>query len=252
MTPSDEQKTRAHVIPFVIFMGLMLLDMLASMTGFTHDHPSMPWYRRHPEYVVMLLQIIICFPMFFYWRNCYEWNVKKGYLWGILAGAIGIAFWILPTHLYTALDLGKTPDPSWYEWFGLAPRDEGFDGAIFAENPTTWWIAVILRFFRAVIVVALVEEVFWRGFLMRFLLKMDGNYWKVPFGKKNVLSYCVVTCAFTLAHAPVDWLGCLIFGTIIYFLATQTKSLFACILAHGVANLIMGFYALHFAKYGLW
>lgn len=249
---SAEQKNRAYVMPFVSFMGLMLLDWLAQVTGFKHDHPDMPWYRCHPEYVMMLLQCLVCLTMILYWKKCYEWNFSKGWILGIVVGLLGISLWILPTHLYTTLDLGGGSDPRWYKWLGLAPRDEGFDAKVFEGNTTLWWMAVIARFVRAVVVVALIEEIFWRGFLMRFLLKPDGNYWKVPFGVFHWRSYLVVTLAFTFVHDPVDWLSCIIFGSMMYWLAVKTKSLFACILAHGVANLAMGCYALSFGKFGLW
>ena len=85
-----------------------------------------------------------------------------------------------------------------------------------------------------------------------FLLDPDRDYWKVPFGKPAWISYGVVTVAFMLVHQPVDYLGALIFGSIMYWVAVSTKSLMACIVMHGVANLLMGLYALHYGKYGLW
>ena len=109
-----------------------------------------------------------------------------------------------------------------------------------------------MRFFRAVVVVALVEEIFWRGFLMRFLLNPDRDYWKVPFGKPAWISYIVVTLAFIMVHQPVDYLGALIFGSLMYWVAVRTKSLLACVVMHGVANLLMGWYAIEFGKFGLW
>jgi len=55
-----------------------------------------------------------------------------------------------------------------------------------------------------------------------------------------------------LVHAPVDWIGALIFGTFMYYVAHKSKSLTACVIMHGVANLVMGVYAMGFEKYGLW
>jgi membrane protease YdiL (CAAX protease family) len=50
----------------------------------------------------------------------------------------------------------------------------------------------------------------------------------------------------------VDYLGALIFGSLMYWVAVRTKSLLACIVMHGVANLLMGWYALETGKFGLW
>ncbi|MDB4531304.1 CAAX prenyl protease-related protein [Akkermansiaceae bacterium] len=134
---------------------------------------------------------------------------------------------------------------------GLAPRREGFDPGVF-ENPVAYWASLILRMVRAVVVVALVEEIFWRGFLMRFLLDMDGDYWKVPFGKPAKISFVVVTLVFVLAHAPIDYAGAIVYGSLTYAVAVYTKSLLACVVMHGVANATMGVYALYYDKLGLW
>ena len=85
------------------------------------------------------------------------------------------------------------------------------------------------RFVRMVVVVAFVEEIFWRGFLMRYLLDKDGDYWEQPFGKFSWLSFLVVTLLFMFAHSPSDYLGALVYGSLAYALAVKTKSLAACI-----------------------
>ena len=251
---SAETKNRAHVVPFFTFMGIMLIGDILVKMGLQLDNVDQPWYRRRPEYLMMLVQLLVCLPMFYYWRKCYQWNIKKGWLLGIVGGLVGIGIWILPTHLYTVLSLGSEggDDPSWYKWLGLAERKEGFDASIFDQQPVYYWATIFARFLRAVVLVSLVEEVFWRGFLMRFIVKPDGKYWKVPFGTFNFKSYLVVTLAFMSVHGNVDWLGAFFFGTIMYYVAVKSKSLFACILMHGVANLVMGCYAFYFGKYGLW
>ena len=74
----SEKKTRAHVIPFAVFMLIMLVGQFAGEFGLKLDNEAQAWYRRRPEYLMMLLQIVIVFPMFFYWRKFYEWNFGKG------------------------------------------------------------------------------------------------------------------------------------------------------------------------------
>ena len=87
---------------------------------------------------------------------------------------------------------------------------------------------------------------------MRFLLDMDGNYWKVPFGKPAWISFVVVTLAFVVAHAPIDYAGAVVYGSLTYAVAVWTRSLLACVVMHGVANATMGIYALSCGKFGLW
>ena len=245
-------KTRAYVVPFITFMGLILLVDLLSKFGFRLDNINEPWFRRRPEYLMMVLQMAICFPMLWYWRKSYQWGSARAWWLAIVAGLIGIAVWILPTHLYTALGLSQAELPIYYKWLGVVPRDQGFDAAIFQQEPLYFWTAITLRFVRAVVLVPIIEELFWRGFLMRFLLKPAGDYWKVPFGEFSVKSYLIVTTLFMSVHASYDWFGAFVFGSLMYYVAVKSKSLYACILMHGVANLVMGWYALTYSKYGLW
>lgn len=250
--PADFSRlNRAHILPFAVFIGLSMLLQLLIAPLIEWKHPSAPWWRQAPEQWLYPIQSLAVFALLLRFRKNYEfrWSAK-GVVAGILCGAIGIGIWLLPTTLYDRL--GLTADPEgWMKWLGIAGRKEGFDPGIFA-SPAAWWIAVVLRFFRAVVVVALMEEIFWRGFLMRFLLKPDGDYWSVPFGKPSWLSYGIVTIAFVFIHQPLDWPAAFVYGTITYALCVQSKSLGACVAMHATANLLMGLYAMAYGKYGLW
>ncbi len=163
---------------------------------------------------------------------------------------VGIGFWILPTHLYDQLGL-VGEQGGWIKWLGLAEREEGFDPGIF-KSAAGYWTSTVMRFVRAVIVVAFVEEIFWRGFVMRFCMDWEGNYWRQPFGRAHWFSYLVVTGLFVMAHAPIDWAGAFIYGSLTYILCIWSKNLGACVVMHAVANLLMGIYALKTGNLGLW
>jgi CAAX prenyl protease-like protein len=134
---------------------------------------------------------------------------------------------------------------------GVTQRDVGFDPGIF-KNPLAYWTSLSFRFFRAAVIVALVEEIFWRGFLMRFVCDWEGDYWKQPFGRATWLSYLVVTGLFMAAHAPVDYAAALIYGSLTYLLCVWSKNLGACVIMHGTANFLMGLYIMKTGHYGLW
>lgn len=241
---------RRQVIPFAIFMaGLLLLQIAGGF--FKVDLPSQPWWRRAPEYWIYPLQTIACLVVLVKWWRSYEFNWSlKWSLIGVVFGAVGIGFWILPTQLFDMLSLTRD---GWWKWFGFAPRRDGFNPSdYFVEGGTGWWISLVMRFVRAAVVVALVEEIFWRSFAMRLVIDWEGDYWKQPFGKASWLSFAVVTGLFMLAHAPVDYLGAIIYGSLTYLLCIWSKNLGACVVMHFVANLLMGLYAMNFGKYGLW
>jgi CAAX prenyl protease-like protein len=248
-----DDRTLAYVAPLVVFMvvggGLALLT--DALPAVFRDHEFLPWWRRHPEHWIYPVQTLVtggC--LLFWWRN-YELRWSTGaVLCGALTGVVGIGIWLLPTQLHEWW--GLTGEPAgWRRWLGILPRREGFDPGVLS-GPAGWWTATVARFLRAVVVVSLAEELLWRGFLMRFILRPDGDYWQVPFGTPSWRSYLVVTALVVVVHSPADYAAALVWGTLVYAVAVRTRSLLACVVMHGVANLIMGCYALAFGKYGLW
>ena len=247
---NPEGLTRAHVVPFMVFMGFMLvLQITDASIGW--DHPQAPRWRQDPAHFIYPIQTLVTLGLIvYYWKHItFNWSLK----WALVAvpfGALGIAFWLLPTMAYDWLGLtGKTTGV--LSMLGVDARAEGFDPGVF-ENPATWWSVVVLRFLRAAVVVALVEEIFWRGFIMRYVCDWEGDYWKQPFGKATWKSYLIVTGLFMIAHAPVDYAGAFVYGSLTYLLCVWSKNLGACVIMHAVANFLMGLYIMATGKYGLW
>ncbi len=251
-------KTRAYVVPFAVFMCFLVLGQFID-GAIRWEHPEAPWWRHAPEQWLYPLQAITCFVLVWVWRRWikWDWNLKES-CFGIVFGVLGILCWLLPTMVADRLpaDLHTyfgEPAWPWYEYLlGLDVRSEGFDPSIvFNEGSGVWWGALLLRFFRAVVVVALVEELFWRGYLMRLMINRDYP-WKVPFGTHSWLAYGVTTLCFILIHNPVDYLGAFVYGSLAYLLTVWRKNLGSVVVMHAVANLLLGLAAVCWGKYGLW
>ncbi|MDP3850600.1 MAG: CAAX prenyl protease-related protein [Luteolibacter sp.] len=242
--------TRAHVVPFAVFMGFMIVLQVVS-AGISWKHPDAPWWRQDPAHFIYPIQTLVTLAfLVYYWKLlAFRWS-WKWCLPAIPFGVVGIALWLLPTFLHDQLGFtGKSTGI--LNLLGVEARTDGFDPGVF-DNPAAWWAAVVFRFLRAVVVVALVEEIFWRGFLMRFVCDWEGDYWRQPFGRATWKSYLIVTGLFMLAHAPVDYAGAFAYGSLTYLLCVWSRSLGACVVMHGTANLIMGLYIMATGKYGLW
>jgi CAAX prenyl protease-like protein len=246
----DAWLTRAHVVPFAVFMAFMLLlQLLVPLMAW--DHPEAPWWRRDPAHLVYPVQTLVCLVLLWRYRRAYRFAYSlKWLLISVGFGCIGIGFWLLPTWFYDRWSLqGRTE--GWLRWLGVDGRTKGFDPHVFT-HPLAVWTAVLLRMLRAVVVVAFVEEIFWRGFLMRYINCPDGDFWREPFGRATWRSYGVVTLLFMLAHSPLDYAGAFVYGSLTWLLCIWSRSLAACVLMHGVANLTMGVFILKTGKYGLW
>lgn len=242
--------TRAHIIPFAVFMGFLLVLQLVG--GFIEwRHPDAPWWRRDPaQFIYPIQSLVVLGLLVYYWRSfTFGWSWKWS-LTGVAFGIVGIGFWLLPTAMYDWLGIEGRAG-GFLERLGVAERADGFDPGIF-EDPAAYWLSLVMRFFRAVVIVALVEEIFWRGFIMRFVLDWEGDYWKQPFGRGHWKSYLIVTALFMMAHAPVDYAGAFVYGSLTYLLCVWSKSLGACVVMHATANFTMGLYIMNTGKYGLW
>lgn len=237
----------AHVAPLMAFM---LLTSLAPFLAV--ENSLLPWWRHAPEHWIYPLQTVVCGVLLaLFWEN-YGFRPRQGFLLATLLGLAGIVVWILPGWLYANFDGRASPEQPWLAWLGYSPRNDGFDPTIFEKSPF-WHAAVVcFRFVRLVIVVPLVEEIFWRGFLMRYVIAGHRPFTSVPFGRHHWRSFSITTLAFMLIHAKEDWLGALIFGSLMYFLCIRSKSLGACVWMHAVANLLLGIYVLITRQWGFW
>lgn len=238
--------------PFVIFMGLLAIPDLLAACGISlaaaEGQDDASWWMV-PQIWLYSLQTIACGCGLWWWRKHYELRPGSGLGLAVATGLLGIGIWILPGFLHRQLELPE----GWWRWLGFADRSEGFDpSTLKADGAAIHAFFIVMRFCRLVVIVPLVEEIFWRGFLMRLLADPEGDYWKVPFGTHHVRSLIVVTALFVLAHSSVDYLGATIYGLLTYWLAVHTKSLLACVVMHATANGMLGIYILTSQQWGYW
>jgi CAAX prenyl protease-like protein len=146
-------------------------------------------------------------------------------------------------------------------WVVLAElqRDAGWAGATAARagfNPFTdltagsagSWSCVIIRAIGLIAVVPLIEELFLRGFLMRYVIRED--FWTVPFG---MLTFpAAAACLFYAAAShPSECVAAVGWFAVITGIAAATRRPIDTILAHAATNLALGAYVLMTANWWL-
>jgi len=87
--------------------------------------------------------------------------------------------------------------------------------------------------------VPLIEEFFLRGFAMRFA--MADQWWEVPFGKVNGAALLVGVAVPMLMH-PAELIAAAAGFSLVTWLMVRTRSLWDCVAAHAVTNLLLGVY----------
>ncbi len=108
-----------------------------------------------------------------------------------------------------------------------------------------------LIFFRiagAALLVPVMEELFWRSFLLRYIINSD--FEKVQIGAYTMSSFSIGSVLFGLEHNLV--LAGVVAGAIYCLLLYKTKSLAQCVLAHGITNLALGIYVLQTQSWQFW
>lgn len=247
LTRLQSSSTAAFVLPLVLF------TLLNALPGFFRvENSELPWHIRAPEHWAYPLQTVLCGLVLLFFRRHYTLKPWRGLGLAIVLGVIGIAVWVAPALLREELVSKGLEPAAWWKWLGLAERLDGFDPMIAKDS--AWWFAIVVgfRFARMVIVVPLVEELFWRGFLMRYLLTDDGRFEKIPFGTHAWRVFWIVTVAVMLIHNTEDYLGAFVWGALMYFVAARTKSLGACVVMHAVGNLALGLYVMKTRQWGFW
>ena len=182
-------------------------------------------------------------------------TVMTGVLWFIARPVIDLRV----RHLGATLAIGILVFVVWiapdllikgYRHFWL------FDNAVVGKAATslsataiTSWPVLALRMVRAVIIVPIVEELFWRAWLMRWLI--DNDFENVPLGKYSAQAFWIVAVLFASEHGSYWDVG-LAAGIIYNWWMVRTRSLGDLILAHAVTNGILGAYVIAFGKWEYW
>jgi CAAX prenyl protease-like protein len=184
-----------------------------------------------------LLALHSVLPLWFIARPVIDLRVR--HLWATLAiGAAVFVVWIAPDLLFKG-----------YRHFWL------FENAVMGKASTSFsstdlsWPVLTLRMIRAVVIVPIIEELFWRAWLMRWII--DQDFQKIPLGKYTAQSFWIVAALFASEHGPYWDVG-LAAGIVYNWWMVRARSLGDLILTHAVTNFILGVYVIAFGKWEYW
>jgi CAAX prenyl protease-like protein len=217
----------AYLAPFFVFLAFLALVGAVKTLGEGYTAYA------HPEYWIFPLQTLVCSVLLWKLRRRFALRPFTGFGFATLIGLLSLVIWISPQAL-----------------FGFPHRTDGFLPHYFATDGWPYWLNVTVRVFRMTVVVAFVEELFWRGFLLRFLIRED--FADVPFGTFTWRSFLISSFAFCLEHQLSDWPAALLTGALFNLVAYRTRSLAACVFTHAVTNLALAFYILRTGQWGFW
>lgn len=150
----------------------------------------------------------------------------------LAAVALGIAVWAL----WIWLDF---PPFAFKPGDGYKPLDDA--GALIMT-------LVVIRIFGAAVVVPIMEELFWRSFIMRWL--DNPNFLTVVAQSVTLRSVLFSSIAFGFEHG--QWAAGIVAGLVYGWLYRATGRLWLPIVSHGVTNLLLGLWVIHSGQWQFW
>ena len=98
-------------------------------------------------------------------------------------------------------------------------------------------------------IVPVIEELFWRGWLMRYIIA--ANFEQVPLGSYTHAAFWITALLFATEHGPFWDVG-LVAGVLYNWWIIRTRNLADCILSHTVTNGCLALYVLVFNQWQYW
>ena len=221
------------VLPLLVFLLVGSLEPKPPEGGSSEGWLAIP-YGYYPivytlKIALTLAAIVFVLPGY----GEFPWRVSP---LSVVVGLIGVVVWVgicsleLEGRLLLPLGLG---------WF----VDQGARSAfnpLEQLHPAAWaWGFLAIRLVGLGVVIAVAEEFFLRGFLMRFVIEAD--WWDVPFGRVSAAAVLAGAVAAMLSH-PAELLAAAVWFLLVTWLMVKTKNIWDCVVAHGITNVLLAVY----------
>jgi CAAX prenyl protease-like protein len=222
-----------RILPFALFMAFIALESLIRwLTGpapssETAISPTLLWL--YPlRIAVVLSALLYLWPAYQELRNTLCSNVSEA----LLVLVVGILVYVAWVRMDWSWAMQGQPT-------GYNPFQAGTGAGI---------VLAAIRIFGAVVVVPVMEELFWRSFLIRYVV--TPTFTTVRLGTFTPLSFGITVVLFGLEHHL--WLAGMLAGVAYNLILYKTRRLWPCILAHAITNLLLGIHVLLTGEWHWW
>lgn len=215
----------ARLLPFAAFIVLLALESSLGQL-FTWLQVDIKW-----TYFIRVAAVLAL--LCYFWADFIELTqrpAKSDFVYAAIAGSIVFIIWIFPY-------------PSW-----LVGNDTtGFNPYRGGDDVTAiLWISI--RLMGAVLIVPVMEELFWRSYITRWF--DNTNFLSVSPEKISGYAYIGGACLFAIEHHL--WLAGLLAGLVYGELYKTYKNLWVPISAHAVTNALLGAWVVFTGQWNYW
>jgi len=215
-----------RMAPFAVFVALLALRGALPDAASTGIDPR--WANGWSAMVAGGL-------LLWFWREYGELVAQTLPTLGEATVAVGVGVAVF--YLWITLDA------PWMRWgeatAGFRPVD---------AQGRLMWPLVVARWCGAVLVVPVVEELFWRSFLMRWIER--AQFEGVDPRRVGLKAIALSSFVFMLAHTL--WLAALVTGLVYACLYVRSGKLWLPVIAHAVTNGVLGFWVVFTGNWGYW
>jgi CAAX prenyl protease-like protein len=225
MLPSVDSRRRAtaaYVAPFLAFVGIMAVERMIPL-------PSQ-WLYPVRFLIVSSLIAALSWPYLSFRPSAPLASIAIGIAVFVVWVAPDLLFGYRHTWLFDNFLTGSAAS-------SLVPHLKTNIGFI------------VLRSVSSAVMIPILEELFWRGWMMRWLIHHD--FLSVPLGKYVPAAFWIVALLFASEHGPYWEVG-LVAGIVYNWWIIRTRNLADCMLAHGVTNAALSAYVLVTGQWQYW
>jgi uncharacterized protein len=215
-----------RVIPFALYILFLALDDALK--------PLLHGMQVDEKWLYLLRALATSCVLIYYWRDFNELTERPTltqWFVGLLVGLFVFAIWILPYPTWATLGQDATHFNPY--------QDVSAQVALF-------WIST--RIMGAALVVPIMEELFWRSFLMRWL----DNKEFLNISPKTVSFFALIGSSGLFALEHHLWLAGFFAGLCYAFLYRHYQNLWVPIFAHAVTNGVLGVWVVQTSQWQYW
>lgn len=223
-----------RVVPFGLYVFFLLVNQAIEWLGSANGWlPSLTESLQLWIYPIKTLVVVAA--LLFYWRQYDElpWPPNLSLPSLALAVVTGVFVYLA----WVRMD---------WSWAMQGERSTGYNP--FIQEGGIGYVLAAFRLVGAAIVVPIMEELFWRSFLMRYLI--TSQFETVRLGTVAPLSFGLVVVLFGVEHNL--WLAGMMAGAAYGLLLARTRNLWTCIIAHGITNVALGIHVLLTHEWHWW
>lgn len=212
-----------YVLPFIVFMAFLAVQRF---------NPAPPVWDSGIRILVLGAVLVI------FSRRQIDLGMSRPF-WTVVVGIGVFALWITPDLLF----------PSYRNFWLFNNGLVGSAQTSLSEASRHDPLLLTLRFVRAVALVPILEELFWRGFLMRWLI--NPKFEEVPLGAWTPIAFWFTALLFASEHGPYWDVG-LLAGVVYNWWIVRTRRLGDLIWAHAITNACLSAYVIITHRWEYW